>query len=66
MQFQLFARMSAGVLSIITDTPELHVLHAPLLFSFFGYASRCHPRNNFEAAVNKIIVFITIFTSLCE
>ena len=67
--FNLFARTSASVLPKITDTHELHILHAPLLFSFFGYASRCHPRkmrNNFEAAVNRVIVFIIIITSLRE
>ncbi len=45
-------------------TPELHVLHAPLLC--FGYASRCYPRKMFRAAVNTVIVFIVIITSLRE
>ena len=31
LQVQLFAKTSASVLSTITDIPELHVLHAPLL-----------------------------------
>ena len=43
-----------------------HLNYTFYMLCFYVFLFRCHPRKMFQAAVNKVIVFIMVITSLRE